>query len=132
MRCRDRGCRISAKNTKSLCQQDYEDINLGTDPSMDYKYSSMLTIVFVTMMFGSGIPILYLISAVFFFVTFWVDKILIFYYYRKPELLDENLALRTLRWFKYALMLHVIGAVLMYSNSDILPEKRIISSKYAA
>ena len=99
---------------------------------MDYKYSSMLTIVFVTMMFGSGIPILYLISAVFFFVTFWVDKILIFYYYRKPELLDENLALRTLRWFKYALMLHVIGAALMYSNSDILPEKRIISSKYAA
>jgi len=99
---------------------------------MDYKYSSMLTIVCVTMMYGSGIPILYLITAVFFFVTFWVDKFLILYCYRKPELLDHYLALRTLKWFKYALMLHVICAVLMYSNSDILPEKKIISSKYAA
>jgi hypothetical protein len=90
---------------------------------MEYKYASLITVVLVTMMYGSGIPILYPISALFFFVTYWVDKILIFYYYRKPELLDHNLALRTLQWFKYGLLFHVIGAVLMYSNSSILPEK---------
>ena len=122
-RCSNRGCRLSAKHTNSLSQEDYEDVNVGSDPCMDYKYASMLTVVFVTMLYGSGIPILYLISAVFFFATYWVDKILIFYYYRKPELLDENLATRTLYWFKYALLLHVIGAICMYSNSDILPDK---------
>lgn len=90
---------------------------------MDYKYSNMLTVLFVTMLYGSGIPILYPISAIFFFVTYWVDKVLIFYYYRKPEMLDQNLAIRTLKWFKYAILLHVIGAVMMYSNSAILPNK---------
>jgi hypothetical protein len=52
---------------------------------MDFKYANLLTVLFVTMMFGSGIPILYLIAALYFLFTYWTDKILIFYYYRKPE-----------------------------------------------
>lgn len=90
---------------------------------MDYKYANLLTVLFVTMMYGSGIPILYPISVIFFIATYWCDKLLIFNYYKKPELLDESLALKTLAWFKYALVLHVIGAVYMYSNSNILPDK---------
>ncbi len=93
---------------------------------MDYKYANLLTVLFVTMLYGSGIPILYPISVIFFLVTYWSDKLLIFNYYRKPELLDESLALKTLGWFKYALVLHVIGGVYMYSNSNILPDKNEI------
>jgi len=55
---------------------------MGGDPSLDYRYASMLTVVYVVMLYGSGIPILYLVAAVFFFVTYWVDKILFFNYYR--------------------------------------------------
>lgn len=88
---------------------------------MDYKYSNMLTITYVTMLYGSGIPILYLIAASYFLVTYWVDKELVFYHYRKPEMYDENLAIKTLSWYKYAVVLHLIGGILMYSNSNILP-----------
>lgn len=87
---------------------------------MDFKYANLITVLYVTMLYGSGIPILYFVAAIF-FITYWVDKILIFYYYRKPELLDHSLAIETLKWFKYAIVLHVIGGILMYSNSAILP-----------
>lgn len=120
-RCLDRGCRLDSHHTKKLAQEDYEFINTGPDPNMDYRYANMLVVVYVVMMYGSGIPILYLVAAVFFFATYWVDKILILYHYRKPEMLDEKMSVRTLGWFKYAILLHLVGGILMYSNNSILP-----------
>lgn len=36
---------------------------------------------------------------------------------------DESMSIKTLSWFKYAILLHLIGGILMYSNSHILPVK---------
>jgi hypothetical protein len=83
----------------------------------------MMTVTYVVMLYGSGIPILYIIAAAFFFITYWVDKQIVFNHYRKPELYDESMAINTLSWFKYAIVLHLIGGILMYSNSYILPIK---------
>ena len=91
---------------------------------MDYKYSTMVTITYVLMLYGAGIPILYLIAACYFFATYWVDKQLVFNHYRKPEMYDESMALGTLSWFKYGVVLHLIGGILMYSNSNILPIRK--------
>jgi len=96
---------------------------------MNYKYANLLTIMWVTMFYGSGMPILYFVAALYYFATYWVDKILIFYYYKKPELLDEDLSRRAALWYKYALLLHLLGAVFMYSNSAILPDKDILNTK---
>lgn len=40
--------------------------------------------------------------------------------------MDEYLAKHSLSWYKYALVLHIIGGMLMYSNSSILPIKDTI------
>jgi len=63
-------------------------MHTGPDPFMDYKYSNMMVVIYVVMLYGSGIPILYLVAAVFFFVTYWVDKELVFNHYRKTEMYD--------------------------------------------
>jgi hypothetical protein len=73
------------------------------------------------MLYSSGIPILYFVGAVYFFITYWTDKYLIFDLYRKPEFLDHELALRSLDWYKYAIILHFLGGILMFSNQHILP-----------
>jgi hypothetical protein len=44
---------------------------------MPYRYATMMTMIYVVMFYGSGIPILYLIAAIYFFVTYWTDKLLI-------------------------------------------------------
>ena len=77
--------------------------------------------MFVTMLYGSGMPILYLIAAISYFSQYWVDKYLIFYWHRKPDMLDSYLAKNTVMQFKYAVLLHFIGGTLMLTNSAILP-----------
>lgn len=61
---------------------------LGPDPEMDFRYANILVVTYVTMFYGSGVPILYLIAFTFFLVTYWVDKYLVWNYYRKPENMD--------------------------------------------
>ena len=116
LRCRDRGWKMSTKATRCLSQEDYEEINLGSSSSMDYKFSVMTTVLFVAMMYGAGIPVLYPIAVLYFFVTYWTNKFLIFNCYRKPEMLDESLPERTVKLFKYALALHMFLSMLMFSN----------------
>jgi hypothetical protein len=43
-------------------------------------------------------------------------------------MMDQYLAINTLKWYKYALVLHIVGGMLMYSNSAILPVKDSITS----
>ena len=104
-----------------MTQADYEDINTGSEFMMEFRYCNVLTVLNVTMLYGSGIPILYLIAAIFFTVTYWIDLTFLFYFYRKPVTFDHYLAERSLRWFKYAVFLHLVGGALMFSNSSILP-----------
>ena len=131
LRFKDRGWKASARNTQSLSQEDYEDVNIGADPSMDYKYANMLTVLMITMMYGGGIPILYPIAMLYCFVTYWTDKLLIFRYYRKPEFLDHTLPADSLKWYKVAFLLHIVVSCMMFSNVAVLPSKVIgISTKF--
>ena len=40
---------------------------------MEVKYANILVVTYVTMLYGSGIPILYLIAACFFFATRFLE-----------------------------------------------------------
>jgi len=81
-RCCDRSCRCSRKHTKKLSQGAYESVNFGGSMDIEYRYANMLVVIFLVMMYGPGIPIMYLIAAVYFFVTYWTEKLMIFYNYR--------------------------------------------------
>lgn len=48
---------------------------------MHYKYSSLLTIIFVTMTFGFGIPILFPIAAIAILILYIVEKSMLYYAY---------------------------------------------------
>lgn len=75
------------------------------------------------MFYGSGMPILYFIAAIGMLTLYWLDKIMILYWHRKPEMLDLYLAYNISKWYKWALVLHFIGGAMMFSNSKILPNK---------
>ena len=61
---------------------------VGPDPTMELRYANIMVVTYVTMLYGSGIPILYIIAAIYFFTTYWADKLLVLYYYNKPDNLD--------------------------------------------
>jgi len=127
-RCCDRSCTCNFRKTKKITQMDYEDINASEELQMEDKYASSLVVVLLVMMYGPGIPILYVIAMVYFFVTYWIDKCLIIRHHRKPLFLDEKLALSILWWYKLALLFHLIVGILMFSNARILPVGQIMKN----
>jgi hypothetical protein len=58
---------------------------------MHYKYSSIMNIVFITMMFGPGLPILFPIAAASLAVFFCLEKYMLYYVFKQPPAYDEKL-----------------------------------------
>jgi hypothetical protein len=68
---------------------------------MHFKYSTILNSVFVTFMFGFGIPILFPICAVTFWIIYVIEKASFYYSYKVPPSYDERLSqsvLNTCMW----------------------------------
>ena len=130
MRCCDRSYHcIDDKYTKKLTQQDYEKRNTGTEFSIENRYNVMLTLIFVTMMFSAGMPILYPVAVLFFCVTYWFDKCLLLNNHCKPPQYDDYVALKSIYWFKYSLILHVLVGGLMFGNEDIFPVVKVYGAE---
>ena len=79
---RDRGFTSDKKRTKMLTQFDYEDINTGIEFMIDYRYVNVLTWLFVVLVYGTGMPILYPLGALNFFMAYWLDKYLLLNHYK--------------------------------------------------
>ena len=57
-------------------QEDYEELYMGPEFLMEVRYSQIMTFFFITLMYSSGIPVLYIISMLQFFFMYWIDKFL--------------------------------------------------------
>ena len=51
---------------------------------MDFRYARLKTNIFVTMMYGAGLPILFPIAFISFLVTYLMEVYMLFYVYRVP------------------------------------------------
>ena len=87
---------------------------------MEFRYANMLTVLAVAFLYSGGMPIMYPVAGLYFFITYWMDKCLLFNCYRRPVQYDNYLARRILGIFKYILILHIIGFLLMYGHTPIL------------
>jgi hypothetical protein len=73
-------------------------------------------------MYSSGLPILYPVGCIFYFVYYWVYKFLLLKYYRKTKS-NGKIALYSTGFIKYGLLLHMVIAASMFSNSKLIPPK---------
>jgi len=71
--------------------QQYVDTYAGPKYYMHYKYSAIMNIVFITMMFGAGMPILFPIAAMSLSVMFCLEKFMLYYIFQQPPTYDEEL-----------------------------------------
>jgi len=68
--------------TKTTNMQRYIDIYSGPIYLIHFKYSGIMNITFITMMYGVGQPLLFLIAAVSFFILYTQERILVAYFYQ--------------------------------------------------
>lgn len=82
------------KGGETSCKtlQEYIELYSGPEYSLHYKYSGIQTVVYMTMIFGAGLPILFPIALVTFIVLFLVENTMLFYGCRAPPKFDSMLA----------------------------------------
>lgn len=74
----------------------------------------------VTMTYSAGLPMLYPIAYLNFVILFWVYKTLLIKFYQKTIAFNQDLPNYTIRYFKVAVFMHLVMAIFMYTNRDIL------------
>lgn len=93
---------------------------MGSSFDIANRITTVLLFVIITLTFSGGMPILYLISAVFFLITYWMDKYLLVSFYRKPANYSINIFESTIAWFKWGILIHFIVAYNMFSMKEIM------------
>lgn len=114
-RCIDRGCKLKG-DTSSTSIQGYINIYQGPLYFMHYKYSSILTIVYITFMYGFGMPVLFPIAMLSFVVMYFVEKFMLFYGHVMPPMYDERLSNDVLSKLQFAPILYLMFGYWMASN----------------
>lgn len=110
-RCLDKGCCCGEKyQTKATTPSNYINIYAGPLYLMHFKYSSILTQVFISFMYGLFIPVLFPIAAFGIMNMYLVEKFALLYYYRKPPMYDEKLQKDAIKILKNApIVMFIMG-----------------------
>lgn len=124
-RCLDRGCRMKSENTKSTSIQGYISVYQGPIYFMHYKYSSILTIAYITFMYGFGMPVLFPIACASFLVLYVVEKFMLFYGHITPPMYDERLSNDVLQKLQFAPLLYICFGYWMASSQQLLSNEHL-------
>jgi hypothetical protein len=67
-RCIDRRCSFDSQKTSKVLQSEYEALYLGPEFILQIRYAQVLSTIFVTLTYSSGLPVLYALNFVILFV----------------------------------------------------------------
>lgn len=81
-------------------------------------------------MLSTGFPLLYVVGAIFYFVFYWVYKVLLMNYYMKTTSFNEDLAIKSLKVIEFGLILKIFMGSLMLSNKAIFGSSSDFRSNY--
>lgn len=118
-RCCDRGCSFDAKKTKKVIQSEYEDVYTGGQIEFDNRFSQLIAMIWVIMMFSAAIPALYFAGFILCFTIFWTDKALFLKFYQIPPRHGSDLAHKARNIIEWSLLLHLFMGLYMLSNPHI-------------
>lgn len=111
----------SSKPTKTQCKsiQSFVEIYQGEEFSLHYKYSYVLVVVFVTMTFGIGLPVLFPIAFMSLALLYITERLMIVYSYRRPIMFNTKTNLRAYDLMLAAPVCYCIFGALMFSNQQV-------------
>jgi hypothetical protein len=84
-----------------------------------YKYSTILNIIYVTMMYGLGMPILFPIAVVSFFIFWATERYQIAYCYQLPPAMDDKMTTNAMTLLSYTPIMFLFNGFWMLGNRQI-------------
>jgi hypothetical protein len=79
----------------------------------------MMSTLLVIVTYSSGMPILYVIGAIFFYCTFIVNKMTIFKFYQKSLTLNRVVPKYSMQFLSLSLGVHIMFGCLMLTNPSL-------------
>ena len=121
----DNGCRCCkpAKDRAYMTStsQIYKYLELYSGPNyiIHYKYSGVLNIVFVTMLYGIGLPMLFPIAFLSLFIIYATERYMIAYTYQLPPAMDDTMTENSIKMLSYTPILFLMNGYWMLSNRQM-------------
>lgn len=115
----DRKWGTNEYNTKKTNIQQYVDLYSGPELLIHFKYSGILNVTFVTMMYGLGCPILFPIAAWTYFHLYSLERLLTAYFYQLPPTFDDQMTKNALGIMRWATVFYLFFGYWMLSSKVI-------------
>ncbi|CAD7940597.1 unnamed protein product [Amoebophrya sp. A120] len=107
--------------SKVKIAEDMTELYLGAQFELATRYSTILTVVFVTLMYSAAIPLLLWMATLTFTLLFWCDKWTLLRTSRIPPAHDETIAKGVAEALPFAVLLHIFLAIYMYGHDLVFP-----------
>jgi len=112
---------------KKAKRHQVELLELYTNPPFDIsgRYAYLLTTVFCTLVYSSGMPLLTLFAAFYMLISYWTDKMVLLWSSHRPPVYDSEMPCNAVDAMFYAAGLHCIVAILMYGQTCTFPSLQV-------
>jgi hypothetical protein len=109
--------------TKKTSMAQYKMLYSGSDYLVHFKYAGVLNIIYITMMYGVGMPLLFPIAAFNFFNQYLTERIIVAYQVKQPPALDDKLTNNCIDMLKWAPIFLLFNGYWMLSSPQIFQRK---------
>lgn len=109
--------------TKKTAMAQYKELYSGAEYVIHFKCAGVINIVWVTMLYGVGLPILFPLATFNFFNQYICERITISFMVRLPPALDDMLTNNLVSKCKYAPLLLMLNGYWMLSNQEAFANK---------
>jgi hypothetical protein len=82
-------------------------------------FSRIMSTLLVMLSYSSGMPVLYIIGAIFFLFTYQVNKIVLYKYYQKSLDLNRVVPEYSMDFLNFCLILHILIGGFMITDPDL-------------
>lgn len=114
----------------ALSQEELNKVYLGPSFELSTRYANSLSVFFVCYMFSTGMPVMLMIGALNFFVTYWVDKFLFIEFCRTPPSYTADISKLATWLVQLALVIHMLAALWTMATGEYFESPNVGYSEY--
>ena len=125
----DRGFSTDMTKTKKKIQNEYEKLYTNDDFNIDFCYTEVINIIFVSMTLSPLLPYVFYIALVYLTVVYWRDKYMCKVFFmlvltnsKIPPNFDESMSQRARGILSVVVPIYLILCVWIFGNINILDE----------
>ena len=107
-------------------QAAYDDLCALPEFDLGLRLAQNLNIIMCVLLYGSGMPLLYVVGAMHCLVSFYCDKAALLWYSKRPPAYNKDLV-RLAAWYLLpGVVLHCLFALWMFGQPGVFPSDSLI------